>query len=388
MRKNSLLSNLLIFFCASCVDRIDFDLEIPNLNVVINGYISDQPGPYTVKISSAFDVQSKLPTNNPITVKQVVISDNKGYSEVLSDIEKGIYQTKANGIRGKVGGVYAIRVELFDGRVYESMPDTLLNVGSLDSVYYSFREDKTPDGASLYGFDIYFNSSAAPNGSYQFLYKFKGTYQVKTNPQLHRESCALVVNCPTPNPCGCPSPLPCSGYILKRGTASFELEYERQCECCNCWVDIYNNIPLTSDKQLVKDGHFTGIKATYIPITQYTFMYKMFVEVSQLSVTRQSFRFWKAISDQKNSFGSLFQPVSGGIPVNFTQITGRKSPSAQGLFYATAINSKAIYIRRNDIPNQQIIPQGVPYPFVNKKEDGSCLDFPFSTNKKPPFWID
>ena len=65
-----------------------------------------------------------------------MLSDDHGIREVLSEIDQGIYQTNPAGIRGIVGHVYTLQIELFDGRIYESKPDSLLSPGTLDSIYY------------------------------------------------------------------------------------------------------------------------------------------------------------------------------------------------------------------------------------------------------------
>ena len=110
-------------------------------------------------------------------------------------------------------------------------------------------------------------------------------------------------------------------------------------------------------------------------------MHKIRVEVKLLSLTNQSFRFWKAVENQRAAIGSLFQPVSGKIPINFIQLSGAKSP-VQGLFYAAAVSSKSIYIRRSDIPNESMIP-------AISGGNISCLElFPNATNIKPSFWED
>ncbi len=375
MQSRSVFSILLIFLSAACVDRISFDIGEPVSNVVIEGYISDRPGPYYVRISKAFDIESKLELKKFLSAKQISIFDDLGNKEVLSGTD-GLYQTSANGIRGMVGRVYTLRAELLDGRIYESIPDTLLAGGSVDSIYPSLKETKDANGISEYGFDVFFNSTAGPNDL--FLWKFKGTYQIETTPQLHRKPCA-----PPPDD-GCPDPLPCSGYILDSEALKSGGDL---CRCCTCWVDIHNQSPILNDSRLVQNGKFTAMEAGSIPIDQFTFMYKMNVEISQYSLTQHSYNFWEAVKTQQNALGSLFQPISGRIPVNFKQLEGKESV-AYGIFYAAQINSNSIYIKRSDIPDQRIIPQSVPFNFPDKKENSSCLDFPFSTNIKPSFWVD
>ena len=120
----------------------------------------------------------------------------------------------------------------------------------------------------------------------------------------------------------------------------------------------------------------------YVPLTTWTLMYKVHAQVNQMSLSRQAFAFWKGVKAQKGATASLFQPVTGKIPGNFVQISGEQAPM-EGLFFATSIASKAVFINRSDVPNQSLIP-GVDLPFAD-----NCLNlFPNSTVSKPSYWVD
>ena len=361
-------SMLVIVLIGACVDRIDIDTDIPGgFPLAIEGFITDEPGPYRVEISKSFDMESKESAKTPISAKKVTILDDLGFSEDLVEISQGIYQTNLNGIRGEVGRAYKLRVQLLDGRIYESIMDTLKSYGSMDSVYHEFVEEKDLDGFTNYGFNVNFDANAGSETAYYFLWKFKGTFQVDTNPELHDV------------PCGegrCPAPRPCSSYIWDGA----KLEYVKPCECCTCWIDFFNDMPVVSDNQLINSGKFTNIHAAYVPVTQWTFMYKVHAEVKQFTLSRQAFNFWRAVVAQKKATGSLFQPVTGKVPGNFVQISG--DPGAvEGLFYASSVNSKAVFITRRDVPEESMIPpQDLPYT-------ESCeLLFPYSTTEKPAYW--
>ncbi|MBX2946624.1 MAG: DUF4249 family protein [Cyclobacteriaceae bacterium] len=368
MRKKSLFSILLIVFMAACIDRVMLDFEIPaKFSIVVDGMISDQPGPYTIELTRGFDIESKSSFKEYVSVKRVVISDNTGNEEELSEVSRGIYRTNADGIRGVVGRVYKLRIELLDDRIYESIPDSLMPAGEVERVYHQFVAEKTPEGQTTYGFDVFFDSNAKNLSSYRFLWKFVGTYQIETNPEFFTRSCGES---------RCPAPLFCSSYVLGPNG----LEWVKPCECCTCWVNFFNTLPLVSDNQFNQTGRFIGVKATRVPINQWTFMHKVHAEIQQMSLSRNAFAFWKAIRTQKEAASNIFQPITGKIPSNFIQISGEKGP-IEGLFFATSIFKNSVYISRNDISNQSIIPvQQMPF-------SDSCLKlFPFSTNIKPEYW--
>ncbi len=358
----------LVLCISACVDRIDIDTEIiGGFPLAVEGFITDEPGPYRVEISKSFDMESKESIKTNISAKKVTILDDLGFSEDLVEITQGIYQTNYNGIRGEVGRAYKLRVQLLDGRIYESIMDTLKSYESMDSVYHEYIEELNTDGSTSYGFNVYFDANAGSESNYYFLWKFKGTFQVDTNPELSEVSCGESK---------CPAPRPCSSYIYANG----KLEYVKPCECCTCWVDFFNDLPVISDNQLINGGKFTRLTAAYVPITQWTFMYKVHAEVQQFTLSPQAFSFWKAVVAQKKANESLFQPITGKIPGNFVQISGDPG-TIEGLFYASSVKRKAVYITRQNVPNEGVIPpQDLPY-----KESCDRL-FPYSTTEKPAYW--
>ena len=84
----------MVLLCGACVDRININVSSGSaFPVVIDGYISDQPGPYRILVTKAFDIESKTSIKSPIQVKSVVISDNFGTTESLSAVSQGVYQS-------------------------------------------------------------------------------------------------------------------------------------------------------------------------------------------------------------------------------------------------------------------------------------------------------
>lgn len=389
MRVNFIISVLSILIMGACVDRLSYDIQkSAAYSISVDGFISNRPGPYRVNINRTFDIESKTSTKTGVFVKSVILSDDEGTSEELMGIDQGIYETSDKGIQGQVGRAYKLRIELFDGRIYESAPDTLLPPGKMDSVYFSFLEVKDPNGVSDYSFDIFANSSKGSSAGNRFMWNTTGTFRADTHPELadiRHAGCE-------PLPGGKCNFLPLCTGLQNISPPSVAPVYVRvkPCECCTCWYKIFNDHVILSDAYFSSTAHYDKMKVFNIPVTGWIFMYKIHVGVSQLSLTRNSFRFWKAIRDQHNAIGNLFQPVSGKIPGNFIQLTGEESP-VFGLFYAASMSSKSTYINRIDVPQQIIIPDGyIPAtPLTPCVGCLSCLElFPNATNVKPPFWID
>lgn len=373
-----------MILCASaCLDRIYIDVgTVPTNSVVINGFITSDPGPYQVVVSLAFDIESKESLKNPVTASRVVMMDNTGLSEDLKESSRGIYVTKEDGIQGVVGRTYMLRVELLDGRVYESVPDTLLEAGKIDSIYSVFTEEKSLENdATQYGFDVKFNPSISSERNYHFLWKFTGTFQSKTNPEFGKKEPCGAITCEGCNMCNF-KPL-CSGI---RNVSKFpgidRAVFVRvgPCECCDCWYNFFNPQPMLSADQIVERGKFSPQVAMHIPLEAWTFQYRVHAKVTQYTLSRQAFDFWKGVKDQKTAVNSLFQPITGKIKGNFIQVSGKPVP-VEGLFFAAGVASKATFIERGDVrPGVSIPDPGITF-------DDSCLKlFPYGSTEEPDFW--
>ena len=345
MSAKSFWAITLILVAESCVDRIDIDFDAQTFHLVVDGFISDQPGPYTIKLSQSFDIQSKTSFRLPVSAERVILSDDQGAVEMLTQPSRGTYVTNPKGIQGRVGGVYKIRIEFSNGLVYESKPDTICATGKVEKIYFRFRSDPSEQyvagqGATKHSFDVFFDALAGTRNNYRFLWKFTGTYKVNI-------------------------------------------------ACCSCWVPLSNDEPIVSDDQLIQAGHFIGIKAYNVPITGYTFLYKVYAQVDQKSLSHQAYNFWRAIRAQKDATGSLFQPVSGKIPTNLVQVSGPAS-IVDGIFYATSISGNAIYVTPADAPNPNWIPKlefASGSAILNPGYSCPAL-FPNSTPVRPAYWED
>jgi hypothetical protein len=95
-----LMASLLIF--SSCEKVIELDLESVEAVLVIEGNITNQPGPYTIKLTKT--VEFDQPSNYPgVSNALVIIKDNTGLVDTLKYTQNGNYITqKTQGIEGRI----------------------------------------------------------------------------------------------------------------------------------------------------------------------------------------------------------------------------------------------------------------------------------------------
>jgi hypothetical protein len=375
----------------SCIERVNFDIpDSYASDLVVDGQITNDPGPYVVKLKNVINVDATSPLGIPVDAKRITIYDDLGTSEVLSYVKPGTYQTDPVGIRGEIGRTYHIRVEMNDGDVFESIPDKMDPVGAVDTIYYDLETYEPIDGPTNYAYRIYIDAHQAEEGNNYIRWKFNGTYVVETLPQY--------THCTSP-PCSwCPTP--CSGhalvngelkegYAINPGTNQPEYVIGLKCTCCRCWVSPPEAKPRVNDLQL-SNGRFLNVDVGTIPVNFYTFFEKYRIQVVQMSLSRNAFDYWKAIESQKDAVGSLFQPVTGEIPTNVNN--SQTDRGVQGIFYASAVAKKTIYLTKEMINVSVRVPQDYCNGILRDGAIGlDCRNaFPgsHSTTEKPADWID
>src|SRR5258706_14375350 len=79
MRVTFFISVLLILLTTACVDTLSLAINMEiRLGVFIDGFISDQPGPYEIMINTIFDMDSNESRKTPVSVSNLTIYDDKG----------------------------------------------------------------------------------------------------------------------------------------------------------------------------------------------------------------------------------------------------------------------------------------------------------------------
>ncbi len=369
---NSKIKWILIYLLlAACVVKVDFDVPLAQSQIVIEGIISDEPGPYTVYVSKALSLSSDSSYRDPIEKVKITLMDDLGNSENLIEVNPGVYKT-GGVIQGLVGHSYHIILETLDGKKFESEPDMLKVVGALTDIRFTYeaRRSKTAFTETAADvFNIYIDGDSPAGDDNYTRWRFKGTYKIVTFPDLNYTV--------TPPYAPYKNPYPCSGVRIGEGpigSGGILIRFG-ECTCCTCWANQFEEMPQLSDVQLASNNQFKNIKVAEVRITSNFFAEKYLVEVEQMSLSRMAFDYFKLIRKQKEGASSIFQPPAGKIAGNIKALNS--NVSVVGLFWATSIKSKYTFINRSNVPYPLTPPEYSTKP---------CNSFKYSSNVKPILW--
>ncbi|HBX51788.1 MAG TPA: DUF4249 domain-containing protein [Bacteroidales bacterium] len=171
-RKNAIAFVILIvvsFLISSCEKVININLNAKAPQIIIEGIITDQPEPYTVSLTQTvnFDESNNFP---PVSGATVIISDNSGYSEILTETTPGIYTTSA--IQGTAGKIYTLKVTA-NGKEYTGVA-TMPPPVNIDTL--TITSVNTPKGSNKTIY-VNFTDPTGINNYYRFIKIINGTAQ-------------------------------------------------------------------------------------------------------------------------------------------------------------------------------------------------------------------
>ncbi|MCD4693310.1 MAG: DUF4249 domain-containing protein, partial [Calditrichales bacterium] len=128
---------ILILLITSCVEPFFIDNNKTEEVFVVEGMITNDPGPYKIYLSKTTSITDLK--NNPFTDATVKIINDINFEETLSQTEPGLFVTDTFGIRGTIGRKYKIVIETFAGKRYESEYSELKESVPIDEFYCNFE---------------------------------------------------------------------------------------------------------------------------------------------------------------------------------------------------------------------------------------------------------
>ncbi len=134
MRRLTVISLITLVLTVSCEDPIEIDIPDGPERLVVEGWITDQPGPYEIKLSVTNNFNDSAP-NPKVENALVSVMDNLGGVFEFVEISSGTYVSSSEW-KGQVDVQYTCMIILPDGTEIISTPEPLNAVPEIDSLFY------------------------------------------------------------------------------------------------------------------------------------------------------------------------------------------------------------------------------------------------------------
>lgn len=288
----------LILIFSSCIKRVDVKLRNEPPVLVVEGNISTDSIPYTVKLtySGQLAYADDIPDQYLEQNAKVTIEDDLGDSTALSYTgRQGVYITNDSSYIGQIGRSYFVKVQLPAGKTFLSKPEKInppVPVSAINVVFDSTFDFYFPTKLKIYA-DV--NDPANEENYY------KWDFTSWTMRQTHGVPCGF-------------------------GCLIYEYCYQR---FENKQIDIYADDAINGN---VIKNHYMG--SSYI----YTYG-NHFIEIKQSSISKEAYMFWESYRDQTTRTGSILDPLPASIKGN---IYNESNPEeyALGYFSASSVTHK------------------------------------------------
>lgn len=318
--KYSLITKLaavaLFFIVSSCVQEYTPKLNTSDQQLVVDGKISNFPGPYTVKLSSSSDINNL--TETPVTSATVVIMDLDGNQETLTETNPGTYKTSVNGIQGIVGQSYKIKIDLTNGKHYESGFEKILPPVGIENVYAEeeVQEAQNNIEADEEGFQFYVDSKQASSSKTYFYWQIEETYKYHSDYQIAYYYDGTVHDSTEQNPLGFAS-------VQNRDTLFY------------CWKTQLVPELFSFSTEYLSTPTVSKFPIHFIPFTDERLQYRYSVLVKQYTISESAYIFLDKLKQQNASQSSTFSSQPFYIQGNISNTENQTEP-VLGYFMAVS----------------------------------------------------
>ncbi|MCB2219809.1 MAG: DUF4249 domain-containing protein [Bacteroidetes bacterium] len=309
---------MVLMITTACVEEYDPQVDKYEQLVVVDGMITNDEGPYQVKLSYSSDLQE--PRVIPLTDAEVIIRDSEGHTEYLTEMEEGIYHTDPNGIQGKTGNLYQLEIQTSDGAIYLSSFENLPEPVDVDRIYSEVEFQSSEEiYHDIVGLRFFLDTKRANSNETFLMWSLYATFEYQTEFKIRYYFEGMLK--PFPNP---DSLMTC--WLTKRIPEIFTSR-----------MDVLNE-PLIRHFPL----HYVNTESRDLYI-RYSLL------VSQYTMEKESWSFWDRVREQNEEQGSLFSQQPFQIIGNIRCLSNPDEP-VLGQFTAAGISKSRIFIERPNLP--------------------------------------
>lgn len=320
MKKSKNIAWLLILvLLTTCIDKFPFTSELPPKILSIEGYLTTLPKAHQIRLSRADRFGPEFNgLNRPEPLAKVLIKDDLGNVEMLSEVSPGIYVTSED-FAAKVGRSYNLELNLFDGRRYISRPEKVVPVPELDSVTVQSVSVPTIDRMNdEIGVEVlaHFQDPVEEKNHY-FWNILPSDFQIISEPELNHNG-PDHPTCPR-----CPNPLDC------------------------CKVCYSKEVPRPLNIFVADDEEFNGIYqkrvVAYLRDNGIRFKGIFRLDMQHMSISQDAYRHLRLIDQQLRLNGSVFDLPPANIRGNMLNLEDQEE-QVLGFFFVADERPIRIYI--------------------------------------------
>ena len=297
--------------------------------MVVNGVITNEAGPYMVKISKSAPVNhfAVIPYENCI----VILTEHTGKTEILTETEPGKYATSEGGIQGEVGKSYRILIVTPDDKEYYSEFQEMKEPVEIKSIYAELiyvNDEEYSNG--LPGFQFYVDTETASSQDNYFLWKTTESYEYTVDFDL---------------------------FDIYFGRAKLDtnnllrepIVHKYRTDLFRCWKTQNINYFFTGKTSNLTIPNITGQPLHFVGTDTRRLQERYSLLLKQYTIGKEAFYFWNNVEEQASDENFLIASQPYNIKGN---IKNKNNPDELvfGYFTTASVTQKRIFINRPKVP--------------------------------------
>ncbi|RYC70927.1 DUF4249 domain-containing protein [Spirosoma sordidisoli] len=321
--------------------------------LIVEGQVTDQPGPYTVRLTRTADYSIRS-INLLEEGATVILADDAGNREtLLEQAPGGTYRTRPGGLQGVAGRRYTLTITTRAGKQYQSSAELLTAAPPITRAYAEYRaEPLALTRSEVSGWDVYIDTKD-PETPGNF-YRYEWTNYQDT------ASCATIID------------------DVRTGAY-----HDLRC-CTPCWEinRCYNCLNVNSDVNI----NGKTLSRQFIMRVPYTSRKTYYLEIEQQAISKGAYDFWKRVRQLTQNVGGLFDAAPAVSDGNLRCISDPAEP-VFGYFSATGVTVVPLLVNRRNAPG----PPDVSRPAIFRVPPDPCAvceNTIYRTPNRPRWWVD
>ena len=332
---------------AGCVDPIDLGIEREGVQIVVQGAVMEGPGPHSVEITEAAAFGRGIEALQArVRGARVSISVDGAPPVPLAEVGPGVHTTSFGDIVGRAGRAYALRVELPDGRVFTSAPETMRAAPPIQRAYTEYVSDTVLVNQTLvarpsYDLLVDIQDPAGEENYYRLTWE-RGEFRAIVRQGLESEVCY---------------------FTTKGGTSRLEVSDDE-------FLDGELLVGRRVDRFRLVDT--PGLDTGY------------YQEIVQGALTEPAFAYFAALRETRSRVGGLFDPPPLAVNGNVSNAAD-STDIALGYFAAIGTSRGSTCTRLSDFPDRPPLGAARPPVEAARTRPGLCVRRGGSTTPSPEY---
>ena len=355
-----------VVIISSCKESFNPKLDEVNSPLVVDGLITDQAQPYTIKLYKAAKFNSDQ-TYTQETNADVKVSDDCGNTYNFTETSAGIYVSNPSQFVGQPGRTYILTINTNDNILYHSNPQLLLPNNFNVTAYAEFGTkdqlvedaDGNPSKQSLQGINLLVDIQNNTDTLARFRFENKTSleYSYAVAISLWKTYIYFCWNLQNDN-----SLVNISGEQYQ--TSSNDIKKHKIC--------------FIPKPEAIRANYSDTVEMD--PFYTMAYVSQQIIKVSQFRINSETYQFNKDVNTMLAAQSKMFDPGSTQIKGN-VHCDSNPQKLVLGLFEASSVTTNYYAIKPGTTKVTRIIKFEPPY-------SSGCLGFTSPPFLSPPdFWV-